>query len=221
MPSVRWLGHASFEIELGGRTIIADPWFESTPERLVPPAITQQQVRRADLILISHEHFDHCSPTDVNPIVERTYAQVVAPVQALSKLEIPSRCRSSVEAGDSFSLMDINITVVPATHRSENPVGFVVSDGEKSLYFAGDTYDYYGMSEIAVDAALLPIGGKYTMDAISALKAVKMMRAKKVVPMHYGTFKEIPADPAEFCARVSQSTKTEPVPLRVGGRMEF
>lgn len=221
MAFVKWLGHSSFQAELAGKRILFDPWFQEPAQRLVRPHALQDEVRRADLIFVSHEHFDHCSPLDVNPIVERTSAQVVATLQSLAMLDIPSRSKVSAEAGDSFYMHGIGIEVVPASHRSGNPVGFIISAEGKKLYFAGDTYDYYGMSDFQVDLALLPIGGKYTMDAIGAVKALKMMRAKQAVPMHYGTFAEINADPADFARRAAAGTKTAPIVLEVGAGLHF
>ena len=220
MVFIRWLGHSSMEVIMAGRTILLDPWFDVQPkkmERLVPPAITEDKVRACDLIFISHEHFDHCSPFDVNSIVQRTYAHVVAPEEAMALLNIPASRRVSANAGEAFHLQGIDVEVVEARHpQSTHCVGYILRGEGKSVYFAGDTYEYYGMSEYDVDVAILPIGGTFTMDPIAALKAVKTMRCRYVVPVHYGTFKQIAPDAREFASRVKASTKTSPVVLAPG-----
>jgi L-ascorbate metabolism protein UlaG (beta-lactamase superfamily) len=93
--------------------------------------------------------------------------------------------------------------------------------GGKTIYFAGDTYDYYDMLNIDADLAILPIGGTFTMDSLGAVSALKKMRAKYVVPMHYNTFQRIQADPFEFARRVEENTKTQPIILRPGERFEI
>ncbi len=220
MVFIRWLGHASFELLIAGKTVLLDPWFDAAPKqvkRVVPPAVTEEKIRSCDLIFISHEHFDHCSPFDVNSIVRRTFAQVVAPEESLALLNVPARSRVSASVGDSFVLTGLDVEVVPARHpQSTYPVGYIISGEGKKIYFAGDSYEYYDMVEYDVDVALLPIGGIFCMDSIGALKALKTMRAKFVVPMTYGTFPQISANAAEFASRVRASTRTQPVLLKPG-----
>ncbi len=220
MVFIRWLGHASFELLINGRMVLFDPWFDAGPKqvkRLVPPAISQEKIRKCDMVFISHEHFDHCSAFDVNSIVARTYAHVIAPEESLALLNIPARSAVSASAGDSFVLNGLDIEVVPARHpQSANAVGYIVAGEGKKIYFAGDTYDYYGMVDYDVDVALLPIGGTFCMDSLAAVKALKTMRAKYVVPMTYDTFAQIRVDLGDFSRRVKASTKTQPVLLKPG-----
>jgi L-ascorbate metabolism protein UlaG (beta-lactamase superfamily) len=227
MANLRWLGHASFEVELAGRTILIDPWFSKNPgdsERLVAPAVTPQQIRRADIICVTHEHYDHKSRADIEAIVARTFAHVVAPPETLAELEdvVPLRQRVSAREGDAFDLLGVQIEVVPAKHpQSAHPVGYVLRGEGKSVYHAGDTYDFFGMSKHGADVALLPIGGTYTMDVLSALNAVKHVRPRVVVPMHYGTFPKIRADVDDFARRVRKDTRADCQALSVGDSMAF
>ncbi|VVB67702.1 Beta-lactamase superfamily domain protein [Candidatus Norongarragalina meridionalis] len=219
MASVRYLGHSGFEVSWGSHVVYFDPWLELRPkeeQRLIPPAITSDRIRKADLIFVSHEHHDHCDPAAISDIVSRTFAQVVAPEETLARIDIPPRYRVAAMAGDNFTVMGINVSVVPAKHpQSVHPVGFIIDAGGKKIYFAGDTYDFYEMSTFDVDLAMLPIGGMYTMDSIAAVKAVKMMRTDFAIPMHYGTFARIQADADDFAKRL-KGTKTQPVVLGVG-----
>ena len=217
---LRWLGHSSFLVELGARTLLFDPWLDPKPrqsERLVPPAVTPQQIAKCDLILITHEHFDHCDPYSVGVVQSHTLAQVVAPEEALSLLDVPARARVPVQEGDTFNLMGVQLNVTPAKHpQSTYPVGFVASCGGESIYHAGDTYDFHGMAGINANTALLPIGGAYTMDVIGAVAALKKMKVQNAIPMHYGTFERIKANAEDFANRVKAGGKVNPVVLRVG-----
>ncbi|OIO28614.1 metal-dependent hydrolase [Candidatus Micrarchaeota archaeon CG_4_10_14_0_2_um_filter_60_11] len=226
MVEVAYLGHSTFLIRWGGKAVLTDPWLSPKPrevQRLIPPVATQDKIRACDMILVSHEHFDHCDPYDVTMLSGRTFAHVVAPEDALAHLpDVNPRLKASVEEGDSFTLNGINIDVVPAKHpQSTNPVGYILDAGGKRIYFAGDTYDYYEMVNYDVDLAILPIGGTFTMDPLSAVKALKLMRAGFVIPMHYNTFPRIQADEIDFAARVKANTRTKPVVLSPGERFEL
>lgn len=225
MANVRFLGHSSFEIHLGNRVIYTDPWWDPRPlnmERLIPPALKAEDVRKADLIAISNEKPDHCDKFDVLRVQEKTYAQVLAPEPALAKLELNPKLRMAAYTGDAFQNMGLDIQVTTSRHpQSQYPVGYVFSAGGKSVYFAGDTYEFQQMREISADVALLPIGGRETMDTLAAISAIKMLRCKFVVPMHYDTFKTLHADLRSFYDNVRKNTKAEPIMLRVGEGFEF
>lgn len=227
MANLRWLGHSSFELNLSGRTILFDPWFgkaDSGMPREVSPAVSSRDIKRADLILVTHEHFDHSSTPDVADIVARTFAHVVAPTETLNELgdAVPARQRVSVNEGDSFNLLGVDITVTEARHpRSAHPVGYIIGGEGKRIYHAGDTHEFYGMNQYSCDVAMLPIGGTYTMDTLSALNAIKNVRCRQVVPMHYNTFSRIRVDVDDFAKRVRRDTKAEPVVLSVGDSLSF
>ncbi|MFA4945919.1 MAG: metal-dependent hydrolase [Candidatus Micrarchaeia archaeon] len=226
MVEVNYLGHSTFLLSWGGKTVLTDPWLVTRPrevQRLVPPAATQDKLRKVDAIIVSHEHFDHCDPYDISMISGRSFAHVVAPPDALAHLEnVNPRLKASVEEGDSFSLNGIELTVTPAKHpQSTNPVGYLLSAGNKTVYFAGDTYEFYDMVNIDVDLAILPIGGTFTMDSLGAVSALKKLRADYVVPMHYNTFPRIEADEVDFARRVEEHTRSKPVLLRPGERFEL
>lgn len=224
MASIQFLGHATFLIEIAGRVILTDPWLNPNPsevKRLIAPAMKAEQIRKCDMILVTHEHFDHCDPYDVASIAERTFAYVVAPESAMAKLKVPARTRTTVVEGDKFSLIGLDIEVTPAKHpQSTQCVGYVIGGEDKRIYFAGDTYEFSGMANIRCDAAMLPIGGTYTMDVLSAVTAAKQIRPKYVVPMHYNTFNAIKADPQDFARRLKGS-KIEPIVLGVGESFSF
>ncbi len=221
MVRIQWLGHAAFLLESASKTVIIDPWLNPRPrdsERLVPPALTADRVRKADLVLVTHEHYDHADPFDVATICGRTNAHVAAPEETLAKFgNVNPRLKVSVEEGNDFNVAGVDIHVVPARHpQSSHPVGFIVTLDGKRVYHAGDTYDFSAMSQFDCDAAMLPIGGTYTMDVLASITALKLMRARVALPMHYNTFRRIEADSRDWSKRVAKDTHSEPVVLDLG-----
>jgi len=178
---LHWLGHDSFCLD-GPPVIYFDPW--KLHGRPVP----------ADLVLVSHDHHDHCSPDDVNK-VRGPKTVVVANGSAAAKL-LGAR---AVKPGDRLTAAGVEIEVVPAYNltkfrspgvpfhpQNAGHVGYVVTVGGVRLYFAGDTDQIPEMAGIACDVALLPVSGIYVMTAEEAVAAARTINPKIVVPMHYG-----------------------------------
>lgn len=177
-----WLGHASFRITGDDKVVYVDPW----QIRGGPPA---------DVILISHDHFDHLSVEDVQK-VRTDETVIVAAAPAAKKLSGPVR---SVKPGDRLTARGIDIEVVPAYNVNKfrspgNPyhpqgagyVGFVFTVAGKRVYFAGDTDVIPEMADIRADIALLPVSGTYVMTADEAVEAARTIQPKVAIPMHYG-----------------------------------
>ena len=223
MSVLTFIGHSSFELQFGGTTLLFDPFFGemvSGYARKIPPAKREGDFRDCDLILVSHEHADHCDSAAIESIAQRTGCTLVAPKPALLKVNMPERFKVDVRIGDRFELKGVEIEVVQALHpQSEYPVGFIVRKEGKSVYFAGDTYEYMGMRDISCDIAILPVGGSYTMDTLGASKAVWEMKAKTVVPMHYDTYDRIvQRDVREWAKR---QTKAKVAVLLPGQSISF
>ncbi len=229
MALLRYIGHASFELNAGGKSFLFDPWFSEAASgfyRLLKPACPCGTIKKVDFILVSHEHFDHCDVNAIQDLCSRTFAHVIAPSQVLSKINISQRLKTQVSQGDKFSLFGVDFEVTRASHpQSSNPVGFIVNVEEngvvKRIYFAGDTYDFYAMGSISCDVAILPIGGTFTMDELSAVSVLKKIKTKYVVPMHYNTFDRIKVDVQGFAARVKRDGKAVPIPMQVGDQWKF
>lgn len=173
---IEWLGHASFRIT-GTPTIYIDPWRITRPDQ------------PADLILLSHDHYDHCSPADVAKLRgEGTI--VVGNAMAASVIEGVTVLRP----WQSITVGRASIRTVPA-YNAHHPkefeaLGFVISLNFHDLYFAGDTDLIPEMDMIRADIAILPIGGRQTMNGSQAAQAAGRIRSRYVIPSHWGTVAE-------------------------------
>ena len=171
-----WLGHDGFRID-ASKTIYIDPYQTNST---VP----------ADIILITHEHFDHCSPEDVQKL-QTSDTVIFTEKDSAKKLNGDVRL---VAPGDTLSVDDVTITAVPAYntdkafHPKENGwLGFIVAVDGVSVYHAGDTDFIPEMSDITADIALLPVSGTYVMTADEAVQAAVAISPKIAIPMHYGS----------------------------------
>ncbi len=176
VENIHWLGHDSFRID-GKATIYVDPWNLSAG------------APKADLILITHDHSDHCSPEDVAEI-SKEGTVIVTIAAAARQLEGDVRV---VTAGDSLTVGDTSIEVIPAYNvnkhfhpQSAGHVGFIFTVGDKRIYHAGDTDVIPEMDSIQADIALLPVSGKYVMTAAEAVQAAQKISPQVAIPMHYG-----------------------------------
>ncbi len=178
---IHWLGHDSFRIEAGGIVIYTDPFRIKNAE----------SARKADLILITHEHYDHCSPEDVEAISgEKTV--ILAPPDCLGKFSKGKAL--GVKPGDRLTAAGVEVEVVPAYnigkkfHPEDNRwVGYIFLAGGKRIYIAGDTDHVPEMKGFRADIALLPVSGTYVMTAEEAAQAALEIKPEIAVPMHYGS----------------------------------
>jgi len=196
---VHWLGHATFRIEVGNRVLYIDPWE------------VKDDAPKADLILLTHEHHDHCSPEDVERI-RKADTFIVGTQACLDKLEVDESHSLAIEAGEQATVQGIEIQAVPAynTERSFHPrsagnVGYLIRLEDGLLYHSGDTDAIPEMDGLTVDIALLPIGGTYTMNVQEAVEVVRRLKPRVVVPMHYGRIVGEPDDGHRFAELVDEA----------------
>ncbi|NIM95529.1 MAG: metal-dependent hydrolase [Anaerolineales bacterium] len=222
MPlTLTWYGHATFGLEVAGKKLLVDPFFSDNPASPVNADDVD-----ADYILVSHGHGDHVG--DAKSIARRTGATVI------SNAEIAGWFRNQdIEAhaqhigggyNHPFGYLKLTLALhgsaLPDGANGGNPVGFLLTtpDSEK-IYFACDTGLFGDMrliGEKGVDLATLPIGDNFTMGPDDALRAVKLIQPKHVIPMHYGTWELIDQDPNAWAERVKAETSSAPHVLQPG-----
>lgn len=187
---IKWLGHAGFEIS-GTKKIFIDPFMRN-------------KTAAADFILLTHEHFDHCDPESVKKLQGKN-TQIFGTFNCITQF---SGRTNTLRSGEDMRYPDgIVIASVNAynINKSYHPKGFgrgfVITIDNVTIYHAGDT-DFIPEMPKGMDIALLPIGGKYTMNATEAAEAAKQINPLIVVPMHYNSdafgISGINADPTQL-----------------------
>ena len=176
---IHWLGHASFRIEDGPVQIYIDPW------KLGGDA------PRADVILITHGHYDHYSAEDIAKI-EQPKTVFVAPAEVAGKLK--GKHVVTAAPGGSYTAGGLKVAAVPAYNtgkefhpRQNGWVGYIVtlSNGQR-IYHTGDTDAIPEMEHVQADVALMPCGGTYTMTATEVASAANRFKPAVLIPMHWG-----------------------------------
>jgi L-ascorbate metabolism protein UlaG (beta-lactamase superfamily) len=193
---IRWLGHDAFKVTdiLEKRVIYIDPF-------------KLHKAEPADIILITHSHYDHCSIEDIKK-VSTPKTVILAPVDCQSKLQGKVDCRDAVimNPGKSIVMGNINVEAVPAynTNKPFHPkdnewVGYIIDLNSKRIYHSGDSDFIPEMSTLhKIDVALMPVSGTYVMNAEEAAKAVASFKPKLAIPMHYGEIVGSRADADNF-----------------------
>ncbi len=210
MHTITWHGHSAFAITTPEQTILIDPWFDGNPS-----AQAQAQAMRADLVLVTHDHGDHIG--QALDICARTGATLGCIVELAAKLKTQGLPESQVLNGIGFNIggtvrhKGVAVTMTQACHSCETgvPVGFIIRlENGYTIYHAGDTAVFSTMAMwgklYKIDLALLPIGGVFTMDAPQAALAAMMLRARKVIPMHWGTFPALEQSADAFKAELEK-----------------
>jgi L-ascorbate metabolism protein UlaG (beta-lactamase superfamily) len=186
---IEWLGHSSFRFSSGGKVIYVDPYkLDENPYS-------------ADLVLITHEHNDHCAVDNIQKIMKEGTV-VVAPQNCLTKLSfVPRQNLILMAPKDSKVLGRVQIYSIPAynVNKFRSPgipfhpkgygLGYIFTFDGVKIYHAGDTDFVPEVRELAtseIDIALLPVGGIYTMGAREAAEAAKIIKSQLVIPMHWG-----------------------------------
>ncbi len=222
-----WYGHGSWLISTGEYKILLDPFLNDSPTS--PVNADEVEV---DFILVSHGHFDHVA--DVAQVANRNDATVVAIFEIATWFAKNHSVKNTVEMniGGSCQLPFGNVKMTPALHSSQLPdgsyggcpAGFVLSIGDKKIYFACDTSLFSDMKLIGqqgIDVAVLPIGDLFTMDPADSVEATRIVNPRQVLPAHYNTWPPIEQDAGQWAASIRAGTTAEPIVLQPGETHEF
>jgi L-ascorbate metabolism protein UlaG (beta-lactamase superfamily) len=187
IKNIHWLGHDTFKI-VGEKVVYTDPF-----------KIKKKDT--ADIILITHEHFDHCSPEDIKKI-QGLNTVIVATSDCAQKLSGKIKV---VRPGDKINVEGTEIEAVPAYNtnkqfhtKDKGWVGYIFTVQGQRIYIAGDTDHIPEMKNFKVDIALLPVSGTYVMTADEAVRAALDMKPKVAIPMHYGSIVGSEKDAKKF-----------------------
>lgn len=225
---MRWLGHSCLMFESDGKHVLIDPFLTGNPKAAMKAGDVP-----ADFILVSHGHGDHVG--DAGEIAERTGATIITnyEIAIWFQEKMGQRNVHGMQHGGAYQFPFGRVKMTIAFHGSAlpdgsnggNPCGFLITfnDG-KRIYDAADTGLFGDMKligEEGIDLAFLPIGDNFTMGPDDAVRAVKFLTPKRVVPIHFDTFPLIAQDGNAWAEKVRKETSAIPVILKPGESMDL
>lgn len=219
--AVTFLGHGAFLFDTGRHRVAIDPFLTGNPQ-----AAVSADEFSPDFIIVSHGHGDHVG--DTVDIARRTGAMVISNFEIsnwLQKQGVQNRHAMHIGGSHRFDFGVVKLTI--AHHGSQlpdgsyggNPCGVLLKLEDGVIYHAADTALFYDMKligEEGIDLAILPIGDNYTMGPDDALRAVKLIQPRRVIPDHYSTWELIAQDAHAWAERVKAETSSEPIVLKPG-----
>ncbi|HEX9920770.1 MAG TPA: MBL fold metallo-hydrolase [Candidatus Methylomirabilis sp.] len=227
---IKWFPPSWLQIQAEGKLLYVDPAYLRTYFRKYPTKVEfskwpgpidglPEELEKADLILVTHKHRDHCKRVTVDRL-RRPDTLVVGPKGCMKELGQESK---ALEAGDEIAVGDIEVRAVEAyntkegssickLHKKGSGLGYVIAAEGQAIYHAGDTDLIPEMRELGeIEVALLPIGGTFTMNLREALEAALTISPEAVIPIHH-----LRADPQKFKRELEGRSKIEVVLPAIG-----
>jgi len=227
---IKWFPPSWIQIKTDGKVLYIDPAYLRTYYARYPKKIEfsrwpdpidglPEELEKADVILITHSHKDHCKRVTINRL-KRSNTLVIAPETCMKDL---GREMNLIRPGEVITFGDIKIEAVEAyntpkgsstrkVHRKGRGVGYLLSLKGRTIYHMGDTDFLPEMKELGeIDVALVPIGGTFTMDIREAVKTVLAIQPEMVIPIHY-----LRSDPQRFKEKVEAKSNIRIAVLQIG-----
>lgn len=218
MVDVTYLGHSAVMLKTDAVRLIIDPFLDGNPQAAMAPSTIE-----VDVVCVTHGHGDHVG--DTMTIAKRNNSLVIAPFELATYLDMKGCRVHPMHIGGAKNFGWGRVKLTPALHGSGfieesgqiiytgNPCGYLFNLDGKTIYHAGDTGLSAEMEVIGrmnmIDVALLPIGDNFTMGPADAAEAVRMLKPRTVVPIHYNTWEVIEQNPEGFAAQVSSDVRVE------------
>lgn len=229
------LGGPSFAVRTPTSLLWIDPYFGGTPpdspdglHRAVAVPIDSTLIRRADVVLSTHSHIDHCHDATLLPISQNTAARFIGPATSAAAMRafgIPAERIDEASIGSRFTVGDSEIITFGAYDPAEaGAVSFVIRTGESTLFFAGDTQETPLLDAVSasfsIDVALLAYGEPWYLNAENLLHAVERIRPKTLIPFHWDIWRGYSGDLGRFFSAYYAQTRSFGVHImQVGDRL--
>ena len=203
IDNIKWLGHSTIKI-IGNNIIYIDPYN------------IEENYNDADIIFVTHAHYDHYSPDDILKCKKNTTIIVITEdlYEQTINIGFPEENILKVLPNNNYTINNININTIPAynTNKSFHPkhnnwVGYIITIDNINYYIAGDTDITEESKRVKCDIAFLPIGGTFTMDAIEASSLANTIEPKVVIPIHYGSIVGTREDLLVFKSNLNSNIK--------------
>ena len=201
LNTLHWLGHDAFRIDTEMGKVYIDPF--QLPDN----------APKARLVMITHDHFDHYSPVDLDRIVD-AHTDIIAPLSTAKQLEYGNV--HAVKPYDELAIENINIKVLPSYNinkdfhpKGNGWVGYLFIINGVTFYHSGDSDFIPEMKDIKTDIALLPVSGTYVMTAGEAVQAALAIKPQLAIPMHYGSIVGEVNDARQFVEQLAGKVAVE------------
>ena len=227
--TLTYYGHSVIQIETGGTTLLFDPFIDGNKHA---DGVVAVEDLTPDVVVLTHAHFDHWGDTPA--IVKQCAPQVIGQLEVVNyvKAHLDHENVHPMNTGGSYDFPWGRLTQTYARHSSSFPdgtygglaSGYLLSAEDLLIYNAGDTCVFPEMERMGrnhrIDLAFLPIGDDFTMGVDEAVEAAKLLKPKRVVPVHYDTFPLIEADVEDWASKMD-AAGIDTLVLNPGDTIEF